>query len=45
MCHPDLKRRIDVFGDQPPSFPLMRAIKQQFDPNGILSPGRFVGRL
>jgi FAD/FMN-containing dehydrogenase len=44
-CNPDLKRRIDVFGDPPPSFPLMRAIKQQFDPNGILSPGRFVGRL
>jgi glycolate oxidase FAD binding subunit len=42
---PDLKRRIDVFGDPPPSFPLMRAIKQQFDPNNILSPGRFVGRL
>jgi len=44
-CSPDLKRDIDVFGPLPPSFPLMRAIKQQFDPNGILSPGRFVGRL
>ena len=41
----ELKRQIDVFGDPPPSFPLMRRIKQQFDPNGILSPGRFVGRL
>jgi glycolate oxidase FAD binding subunit len=45
LCAQELKRRIDVFGDPPPSFPLMRAIKQQFDPNGILSPGRFVGRL
>ncbi len=44
-CPPELKRRIDVFGPPPPSFPLMRAIKQQFDPNNVLSPGRFVGRL
>jgi glycolate oxidase FAD binding subunit len=46
QCHPDLKRRIDVFGDVPPkTLELMRRIKQQFDPNGILSPGRFVGRI
>lgn len=45
FCSPDLKREIDVFGPPPPSFPLMRAIKQQFDPNNVLSPGRFVGRL
>jgi len=44
-CHPELKRRTDVFGPPPPSFPLMRAIKREFDPNNILSPGRFVGRL
>jgi len=44
-CDEDLKRRIDVFGDPPPAFELMRRVKQQFDPNGILSPGRFVGRL
>jgi len=44
-CDIELKRRIDVFGDPPPSFELMRRVKQQFDPNGILSPGRFVGRL
>lgn len=45
-CDPDLKRRIDVFGDVPPkTLDLMRRVKQQFDPNGILSPGRFVGRL
>lgn len=41
----DLKRRIDVFGDPPPAFELMRRVKNQFDPNGILSPGRFAGRL
>jgi glycolate oxidase FAD binding subunit len=45
-CPPDLKRRLDVFGDVPvPSFHLMRRIKQQFDPKGILSPGRHLGRL
>jgi len=44
-CSDDLKRRIDVFGDPPPAFELMRRVKHQFDPNGILSPGRFVGRL
>jgi glycolate oxidase FAD binding subunit len=45
-CSPDLKQRIDVFGDVPPkTLDLMRRIKQQFDPNGILSPGRFVGKL
>ena len=44
-CPPELKRQIDVFGDPPPAFDLMRRVKRQFDPNGILSPGRFVGRL
>ena len=44
-CSVELKQRIDVFGDPPPAFALMRRVKQQFDPKGILSPGRFVGRL
>ncbi len=44
-CLPELKRNIDVFGPQPGGFSLMQAIKREFDPNGILSPGRFVGRL
>ena len=42
---PALKQAIDVFGEPPPSVALMRAVKQQFDPKGTLSPGRFVGRL
>lgn len=42
---PEVKRGIDVFGPEPPSLPLMRSIKAQLDPNGVLSPGRFVGRL
>ena len=46
VCPLDLKRRLDVFPDvSGPSFDLMRRIKQQFDPKGILSPGRHLGRL
>ncbi|HEY5638878.1 MAG TPA: FAD-binding protein [Dehalococcoidia bacterium] len=42
---PEVKRGIDVFGREPAALPLMRAIKAQLDPKGVLSPGRFVGRL
>ncbi len=42
---PQVKRGIDVFGPEPSSLPLMRSIKSQLDPNGVLSPGRFVGRI
>lgn len=42
---PDLKRGIDVWGPAPSSFSLMRNIKQQFDPENLLNPGRFVGGL
>ena len=44
-CPLALKERIDVWGDSAADFPLMRRIKEQFDPQGILSPGRFLGRL
>jgi glycolate oxidase FAD binding subunit len=44
-CPLDIKPHLDVFGDPPPSFDLMRLLKDQFDPKGILSPGRQVGRL
>jgi glycolate oxidase FAD binding subunit len=33
----------DVFGDPPQALPLMRALKQRFDPAAVLNPGRFVG--
>jgi glycolate oxidase FAD binding subunit len=39
------KSAIDVWGPAPPSLALMREIKQQFDPTGILNPGRFIGGL
>jgi glycolate oxidase FAD binding subunit len=45
-CPLDVKRRLDVFGDvSGPSFELMRRVKEQFDPQGVLSPGRYLGRL
>lgn len=44
-CSPELKGGIDVFGPPPPAFDLMRRVKEQFDPGGVLSPGRFLGRL
>jgi glycolate oxidase FAD binding subunit len=37
--------KIDVWGTPPPSFPLMRALKDRFDPTRRLNPGRFVGGL
>jgi glycolate oxidase FAD binding subunit len=40
---PAVKQGLDVWGPPPPSFHIMRALKQALDPNGILNPGRFVG--
>ncbi|MTJ52841.1 FAD-binding oxidoreductase [Anabaena sp. UHCC 0253] len=39
----ELKARFDVWGDIGNSLTVMRGIKEQFDGNYILSPGRFVG--
>jgi glycolate oxidase FAD binding subunit len=44
-CPLGLKGQIDVWGDPPGGAEIMRRIKQKFDPRGIMSPGRFVGRL
>ena len=33
----------DAFGPPPPALPWMRALKTRFDPQRVLSPGRFVG--
>jgi glycolate oxidase FAD binding subunit len=40
---PPLRERIDVWGSPPPALALMRRIKERFDPEGRLAPGRFVG--
>ena len=44
-CPAGLKQNLDVFGDPPPGVGLMRAIKQEFDPNGVLSPGRMASKI
>jgi glycolate oxidase FAD binding subunit len=38
-----LKQQLDVWGYTGNALDLMRKIKTQFDPENILSPGRFVG--
>jgi glycolate oxidase FAD binding subunit len=37
------ERVIDCWGTSPDSLPLMREIKQRFDPERVLNPGRFLG--
>lgn len=44
-CPAAFKDQIDVWGEPRGDFPLMRNIKGQLDPNGVLSPGRFLGRM
>lgn len=39
------KQGLDPWGASPASLPLMRALKQRFDPDGVLSPGRLPGGL
>ncbi len=41
----ELKQLIDVWGYTGNALSVMRDIKQKFDPDRLLSPGRFVGRL
>jgi glycolate dehydrogenase FAD-binding subunit len=41
-----LRERLDPWGPVPaPALAVMRAIKTEFDPLGILNPGRFVAGL
>ena len=44
-CPAVVKAQLDVFGEAPPGLTLMRAIKNEFDPNGVLSPGRMAGKI
>lgn len=45
ICPPEAKELIDIWGPEPSAMEIMRRIKHQFDPNGVLNPGRFVGGL
>ena len=40
---PDASAGLDAWGDAPATLATMRALKERFDPAGILAPGRFVG--
>jgi glycolate oxidase FAD binding subunit len=42
-CPPALAGGLDVWGPTRDDFPLMQALKAQFDPTGTLNPGRFLG--
>jgi hypothetical protein len=43
-CPPQLKRMgVDSWGSRRDDFPLMRRVKNSFDPKNILAPGRFAG--
>ena len=42
-CPVAVKRGLDVWGRSSDAQPLMVRIKQRFDPDGTLNPGRFVG--
>jgi glycolate oxidase FAD binding subunit len=42
-CPTELKRQVNVWGPTRDDVVLMQRLKQAFDPQGILSPGRFAG--
>ena len=42
---PALKQKLDVWGYPGNALELMRKIKEQFDPQHLLSPNRFIGRI
>lgn len=40
---PGLKDRVNVWGPTGSAFPLMKKLKDTFDPQHVLNPGRFIG--
>lgn len=42
---PEVKQNIDVFGPPRPDLEIMRRLKAELDPKGILSPGRLWGHV
>lgn len=43
LHRPEGMPALDAWGNPGDALPLMRALKQRFDPQGTLNPGRFVG--
>lgn len=39
---PELRAQLDAWGPRRDDYPVMLKLKQAFDPNGILNPGRFL---
>ena len=44
-CPLELKNNLDAWGSPGDALTLMKSVKAQFDPAGILNPGRFVGAI
>ena len=42
-CPPEIKDGLDVWDGVGESVAIMRRLKEQYDPKGVLNPGRFVG--
>jgi glycolate oxidase FAD binding subunit len=42
-CPSEMKSKLDVWGSSGDALPVMKSIKAQFDPAGVLNPGRFIG--
>jgi glycolate oxidase FAD binding subunit len=42
-CPSEVKSKLDVWGSPGDALPVMKSIKAQFDPAGVLNPDRFVG--
>ena len=40
-----IKKDLSIWGDMPSDFVVMKRVKENVDPSGIMSPGRFVGGL
>jgi glycolate oxidase FAD binding subunit len=43
LHRPEGMPALDAWGNPGDALPLMRALKQRFDPRATLNPGRFVG--
>jgi glycolate oxidase FAD binding subunit len=42
-CPAEVKKRATIWGKERADWEMMRRVKQVFDPEGILTPGRFIG--